>query len=83
MTRATGRRTPAQSAGAAAEDFAERLLVRHGLQVLARNYRTRFGEIDLVARHYLSRLPREPACRFDVVSLEGGEPKWLRAAFEG
>jgi len=121
MTRATGRRTPAQCAGAAAEDFAERLLARHGLQVLARNYRTRFGEIDLIARegdtlvfvevrmradgrfggadgsvtrakrsrieaaarHYLSRLGREPACRFDVVSLEGGEPRWLRAAFEG
>ena len=48
--RATGRRTAAQSAGGAAEDQAASLLERHGLAILARNYRTRLGEIDLVAR---------------------------------
>jgi putative endonuclease len=88
---------------------------------VARNYRTRMGEIDLVARegdtlvfvevrlrsnarfggaaesvdrrkrlriesaarHFLARLQREPACRFDVVTLEGDSvAEWLRGAFE-
>ena len=48
--RATGRRTAAQCAGSMAEDKAARLLERHGLAIIARNYRTRLGEIDLVAR---------------------------------
>ena len=120
MRLATGRRTAAQQSGAGAEDAAERLLTRHGLEILARNYRTRFGEIDLVARegatlvfvevrlrsgarfggaaasvtaskqrriqhaarHYLSRLATQPPCRFDVVTLDFGEPTWLRGAFE-
>ena len=50
MSRATGRRTAAQSAGGMAEDEAARLLERHGLAIIARNYRTRLGEIDLIAR---------------------------------
>ena len=33
-----------------AEDSAARFLERHGLQVIGRNYRTRLGEIDLIAR---------------------------------
>jgi putative endonuclease len=120
VTAATGRRTSAQATGLIGEDAAERLLARHGLAILARNYRTRQGEIDLVARdgdtlvfvevrsrasdrfggaiesitvakrrrlvaaarHYLSKLTREPPCRFDVVTLEAGEPLWLRGAFD-
>ncbi len=116
----TGRRTAAQSIGADAEERAASFLARHGLAIVARNYRTRFGEIDLVARDgetlvfvevrarasddyggaassivadkrrriesaarlYLSGLRREPPCRFDVITLEGGEPRWLRAAFD-
>ena len=42
--------TPAQAAGGGAEDRAAELLARHGLAIVARNYRTRLGEIDLVAR---------------------------------
>ena len=42
--------TPAQAAGGDAEDSAAGFLERHGLNVLARNYRTRLGEIDLIAR---------------------------------
>jgi putative endonuclease len=34
--------------GAAGERAAERALVKKGGRVLARNYRTRFGEIDLI-----------------------------------
>jgi putative endonuclease len=120
LTRATGRRTEAQCRGGSAEDEAARLLTRHGLSIVARNYRTRLGEIDLVAmdgevlvfvevrlrssdryggaagsitfamkrrleraaRHYLSRMGREPPCRFDVVTLGAAEPAWLRAAFD-
>jgi len=112
--------TAAQRSGDAAEDRAARFLERCGLRLVARNYRTRQGEIDLIAhdgavlvfvevrmrsakrfgdgaetvdwrkqrrlvaaaRHYLMRLGREPACRFDVVSLEGDEPTWIRGAFD-
>lgn len=121
--RATGRRTAAQVAGGEAEEAASRFLARRGLEVIARNYRTRQGEIDLVARdgatlvfvevrmraasgaryggaagsvdfrkrrrieaaarHFLARLAREPACRFDVVTLDGASAiEWHRAAFE-
>jgi putative endonuclease len=116
----TGSVTPAQAAGGAAEEAAARFLERNGLAIVARNYRTRMGEIDLVARegatlvfvevrmrscdrfgggaesigwrkrsrieaaarHYLSRLRREPPCRFDVVTLDGGTPVWIKGAFE-
>jgi putative endonuclease len=112
--------TPAQAAGGEAEEAAARYLARHGLEILRRNYRTRQGEIDLIARegatlvfvevrlrtserfggalgsiharkrrrieaaarHFLMRFKREPACRFDVVTLDGHEPVWLRGAFE-
>ncbi|HSN21224.1 MAG TPA: YraN family protein [Usitatibacter sp.] len=118
--RATGRRTIAQAAGGAAEEAVARFLARKGLEIVARNYRTRLGEIDLVARegatlvfvevrlrssaryggaaasvdgrkrariesaarHFLARLGREPACRFDVVTLDGDTLEWLRGAFE-
>ena len=45
-----GPATPAQRAGGSAEDVAARFLQRQGLAILHRNYRTRMGEIDLVAR---------------------------------
>ncbi|MBU3694303.1 MAG: YraN family protein [Rhodocyclaceae bacterium] len=36
------------------------------------------------ARHYLMRLGHLPACRFDVVLVQGHGPciEWLRSAFE-
>jgi putative endonuclease len=42
--------TPAQATGGEAEEQAEAFLARHGLAIVARNYRTRMGEIDLIAR---------------------------------
>jgi putative endonuclease len=42
--------TSRQRDGAAAEALAAAFLARHGLAILARNYRCRGGEIDLVAR---------------------------------
>jgi putative endonuclease len=38
------------SAGARAEALAVAFLARHGLEIVARNFRTRFGEIDVIAR---------------------------------
>jgi putative endonuclease len=43
-------RTSRAAAGAAAEELAARFLARHGLAIVARNWRRRCGEIDLVAR---------------------------------
>ena len=36
--------------GQHAEDLAAAFLQHHGLELLERNYRCRFGEIDLIAR---------------------------------
>lgn len=36
------------SAGAKAEQLAEQFLLQHGLTTLRRNYRCRYGEIDLI-----------------------------------
>jgi putative endonuclease len=38
--------------------------------------------IVFAARHYLMRLPQQPPCRFDVVSVEAGQIEWLKAAFD-
>ena len=34
------------------------------------------------AAFYLARLPSPPPCRFDVVTVEGGELTWIRAAID-
>ncbi len=98
--------------GAQAEGLAAQYLEARGLVILARNFRTRRGEIDLVARDgdtlvfvevryrarsdfggaagsvtarkqqrivaaslaYLSRLRREPPCRFDAILLDRLDP---------
>ncbi len=46
---AQGRPTAGQT-GAGAEDLAARFLESRGLKVIARNWRSRFGELDLVLR---------------------------------
>lgn len=38
--------------------------------------------IVFAARHYLLNLCREPACRFDVVTLDGEALQWYPAAFD-
>ena len=45
------RSDPRQSLGKLGEDLACDELRRRGYEILARRYRTRFGEIDIVARH--------------------------------
>lgn len=44
----TDARTPKQRAGDLAEDIAAAHLARHGVRTVARKYRCRMGEIDLV-----------------------------------
>jgi putative endonuclease len=44
------RRDPRGASGADAEALAGAFLERHGLAILRRNFRTRLGEIDLIAR---------------------------------
>ncbi len=39
--------------------------------------------IVFAARHFLLRLPRMPACRFDVLSIDGAQLNWYRGAFDG
>jgi putative endonuclease len=34
------------------------------------------------AQHYLARFATPPACRFDVVSIEGDALHWLKGAFD-
>ena len=40
------------------------------------------ASVVLTARHYLLRFAAPPACRFDVVVIDGGDLQWLRAAFD-
>ena len=36
----------------------------------------------LAAQHFLSRFATPPACRFDVVAIDGAHIEWLRGAFD-
>ena len=40
------------------------------------------ARIVFAARHYLVRLGREPACRFDVVTVQPSGLEWLQGAFD-
>ncbi len=41
---------PDNSTGKIAEDFTSDYLVKHGYKIVARNYHSRYGEIDIIAR---------------------------------
>jgi putative endonuclease len=43
---------------------------------------TKQRRIVRAAQHYLLRLPVLPPCRFDVVALDGGQIRWVKAAFD-
>jgi putative endonuclease len=58
-----GEQRAAQSRGRDAEERACRYLERHGLRVVARNVRYRFGEIDAVARDGATWVFVEVRCR--------------------
>jgi putative endonuclease len=38
--------------------------------------------IVLAAQHYLRAFASPPACRFDVVAIEGERIEWIRGAFD-
>ena len=42
---------PTNKAGAIAEDFAVSFLSKKGYKILDRNFRSKFGEIDIIALH--------------------------------
>jgi putative endonuclease len=64
---------PRRTLGAQGEELAARHLEARGLEVVERNYRTRYGEIDIVARdarflvfcEVKTRIVREPASARD------------------
>lgn len=39
------------------------------------------GRLIRAAQHYLQQLPRQPACRFDAVLLDGYKIEWIKDAF--
>lgn len=109
-----------QGIGSQAEEDALQFLLQNGLNLLDRNYRCRFGEIDLImcdgdvlvfvevrkrknmdfggaaqsvsyakrsrliktARHFLMKYRQVPACRFDVIAMEGNQCQWLKNVIE-
>ena len=113
-------RTARQIIGQAGEDTALHYLAQQGLSLVARNFRCKGGEIDLImqerstmvfvevrkrshARHggaaasvtrakqarlisaaqlYLQRYKMPPACRFDVVAIDGEVVTWLKNAID-
>ena len=42
---------------------------------------TKQRRLIFAATHYLRRFGSPPPCRFDVVAIDAGEVRWLRAAF--
>jgi putative endonuclease len=40
------------------------------------------ARVVAAARAYLALVHPEPPCRFDVVTLDGDRPRWIRAAFD-
>jgi len=43
---------------------------------------TKQRRLVFAATHYLRRFASPPPCRFDVVAIDAGELRWLRAAFD-
>jgi putative endonuclease len=65
-------------AGARAEELCGRLLERAGLKVLARNWRCRFGEIDLIAEERGTVVFAE--VRYRACASHGGAAESVGAA---
>ena len=43
---------------------------------------TKQRSLVLAAQHYLRRFAAPPACRFDVVAIDGEHVEWIKAAFD-
>jgi putative endonuclease len=59
----------------------QRTSARHG-GAAASIGATKQARLVFAARCFLARLARPPACRFDVVAIDGPRLEWIRAAFE-
>jgi putative endonuclease len=76
----------ARGAGERAEELAARFLVDQGLEILARNYRTRLGEIDVVAREGSTlvfvevRLRSDPRYGGAAASIDAAKRSRIEAA---
>jgi putative endonuclease len=77
-SRSTPRADARAVAGRAAEDLAARFLGGQGLHVVARNFRTKRGEIDLVARDGATLVFVE--VRFRRSASHGGAAESITAA---
>lgn len=81
---ARGRRTPRQRRGEHAEDAVARWLTQRGHRVLDRNFRSRFGEIDLITLDGKTLVFVEVRYRAANARARGAEtvtqPKQLRLA---
>lgn len=53
----------------------------HGGAAASVDWRKR-RRIVFAARHYISRLRTPPACRFDVLAIDGDHLQWITAAFD-
>lgn len=82
-----GRRTPRQHRGEQAEEAVARWLARRGHRVLERNFRSRFGEIDLVTLDGETLVFVEVRYRAADARVRGAQtvtqPKQLRLARAG
>lgn len=112
--------TAKQRIGQGGEDQALAYLQAQGLALVARNFRCKSGEIDLIMRErqtlvfvevrkrakgrfgsaadsitpakqrklmlaaqfYLLRFATAPACRFDVIAIDGEQLSWIKNAIE-
>jgi putative endonuclease len=86
-SRATGRRTSRQVDGGEAEEQAAQFLAGRGMTILARNFSTRLGEIDLIARDGGTLVFVEVRCRLSsaryggaVGSIDGRKQRRIVAA---
>ena len=43
------KKSPSSTLGKKAEDYASRFLLQNGYKIIDRNFRSRFGEIDIIA----------------------------------
>jgi len=63
-------------------------LKSHGLKLLATNYHSRFGEIDLIMQEkevlvFLQKNNKtNHQCRFDVVAISDQQTNWIKSAFD-
>ncbi len=86
MTRAAAERRSRERSGRVSEAFAAAALVLRGYRILARRYKTRVGEIDIVAargrRLVFVEVKRRRTFAEAEASIGGGQRRRIRRAAE-